>query len=423
MVMILSIEFNGYKFFSDNSALSFSADARTKKLLSNSTVLNGKNVLKAVGLYGSNNSGKTNLYKLFGYIKLVLDGKDNIEFNIREFGDSSDIRISIIFNNFTTNGWIRYTFNYNQDRNQYDYESIDQITFYESGKRLEKNVFEKDVNNKVLKVFGDDSYSKYINIISSRVPFLYSIELKDNEFSSLYNYYEEIRALFNSIELFSMYNIPIENTLNAMKNDDKNKISFIKEFVKNADVSIDDFAYDENAMINITTPEINEEALNRITKISDSLKFVTTYGNVKVPSFLFDSTGTKKIEAIASYIYDALKKGKTLVIDEIDNGLHYKLTRSIVSVFNNMANTRGQLFFITHDLLLIDCNKLMRKDQIYFLNRNKNKAELFCLKNATAESGGLREVNDIIKHYNRGEFGNVPNPDFISLLLGVEDCE
>ena len=78
--MILNIEFDGYKFF-DNSSISFTADARTKKLLSNSTELDGKNVLKAVGLYGSNNSGKTNIVKLMSLIKKVLIGADNILFN------------------------------------------------------------------------------------------------------------------------------------------------------------------------------------------------------------------------------------------------------------------------------------------------------------------------------------------------------
>ena len=37
-------------------------------------------------------------------------------------------------------------------------------------------------------------------------------------------------------------------------------------------------------------------------------------------------------------------------------------------------------------------------------------------KEATVIDGGPREVNDIIKHYNRGEFGNVPNPNFSALF-------
>ena len=44
---------------------------------------------------------------------------------------------------------------------------------------------------------------------------------------------------------------------------------------------------------------------------------------------------------------------------------------------------------------------------------------MYCLKEATIIDGGPREVNDIIKHYNRGEFGNVPNPNFIDLIIEV----
>ena len=61
----------------------------------------------------------------------------------------------------------------------------------------------------------------------------------------------------------------------------------------------------------------------------------------------------------------------------------------------------------------------MRKDQIYFVNRDDEKASLSCLKNQTVESGGPRETGDIIKHYNRGEFGKIPNPNFIDLMVGI----
>ena len=133
----------------------------------------------------------------------------------------------------------------------------------------------------------------------------------------------------------------------------------------------------------------------------------------------FDSSGTKKIEAIAAYIYETIKEVKTLVVDELDNGLHYKLTRAIVSVFNNLLNKKGQLVFTAHDLLLIDCNYLMRKDQIYFIQRNKNHASLFCLKEATVSSGGPREGADLVKRYNHGDFVEVPSPNFIEQIIKI----
>lgn len=418
--MILSIEFNGYRFF-DNSILSFVADARIKKLMSNSVEVDGKNILKTVGLYGSNNSGKTNIVKLIHLIKKVLEGKEKIVFNNSIFGDSEDTRIAIIFNNLDDIGWLKYEFSYNNVKMQYEYECLSVLTYYDSGKLLPKVIFEKDNKNKRLNVFGEDK-SDYLSIIPSRLPFLYSIELESGVFAELYDFLIEIQKVANSIQIIKMYDIPFENTIDTMKTNNISKINFINEFVKNADISINNFEYDPSLNLEFEG-EVNEEALSRFEKISDRFKLMTTYGNTKVPSFIFDSTGTKKIESIASYIYDALFEGKTLIIDEIDNGLHFKLTRAIVSLFNNMVNVKGQLLFITHDLLLIDSNKLMRKDQIYFVNRTNNKGVLYCLKEATVSEGGPREVAEIVKHYNRGEFGNVPNPEFIDLIIGAMNNE
>ena len=415
--MILSVEFNGYRFFNDKSELSFCADARTKKLLSNSVNIDEKNVLKSVGLYGANNSGKTNIIKLFKFIKLTLSGYERIPYNNTLFNDSERVNIIITFNNNDNKGWFKYEYTYNCVKNIYEYECLKKVTFYSGSSNYETIVFEKDNNNRVLNIYNE-SMLEYLSVIPSRLPLVYSVNIEEGEFSNLKDAYETLCTFGDSIEVVNMYNMPIENTLATMKTNNENKKSFIKAFVKNADLTIDNFEYDPNLEFSLNIDGVNERVLANPNVIND-YKFITTYGNTTVPSIFFDSTGTKKIEAVASHIYDSIVNGKTLIIDEIDNGLHYRLTRAIVSLFNNIANKRGQLMFITHDLLLIDCNKLMRKDQIYFVNRDRENAKLHCLKEFTSSEGGPREVNDIIKHYNRGEFGNVPTPDFVSLLLGA----
>ena len=168
---------------------------------------------------------------------------------------------------------------------------------------------------------------------------------------------------------------------------------------------------------------IDEKALEGFKELVDTFHLKTRYGNVDVPSLFFDSSGTKKIEAIAAYIYEAIKEGKVLVVDELDNGLHYKLTRAIVSIFNNLLNKKGQLVFTAHDLLLIDCNYLMRKDQIYFIQRDKKNASLFCLREATVSSGGPREGADLVKRYNHGDFVEVPSPNFIEQIIKIVGSE
>ena len=72
------------------------------------------------------------------------------------------------------------------------------------------------------------------------------------------------------------------------------------------------------------------------------IPLVVLQQNVVFRRMLFDSTGTKKIAAIASYVIEALEQGRILVVDELDSSIHFKLTRAIVAMFNNELNTGAQ---------------------------------------------------------------------------------
>ena len=89
------------------------------------------------------------------------------------------------------------------------------------------------------------------------------------------------------------------------------------------------------------------------------------YKGVHVPSMIFDSTGTKKIAAIASYVIEALEQGRILVVDELDSSIHFKLTRAIVAMFNNELNTSAQMIFTVHDINLMDCKRMFRNCLLY----------------------------------------------------------
>lgn len=94
-----------------------------------------------------------------------------------------------------------------------------------------------------------------------------------------------------------MNNIPMKHTIELMKN--KNRLqNKIVDFIRNADLYLDNFEYVD--MDNIETeyegsnekPE--EEVLDVVENLMDQIRLVSTYKGIKVPSFLFDSTGTKK---------------------------------------------------------------------------------------------------------------------------------
>ena len=211
--MLLDFNFNGYKFFNDSN-ISFNADARISRLMSNSQYLDGKNVLKTIAIYGANNSGKTNIVTLFSLLKDILKGSDSFYLNCPIFSDPEITTISITFNN-NKGQWYNYVFAYNNTTRQFEKEELYNIFYYKGGNYLKKAIFIKDTKNKILQTHGDDK-SDYLSVIPSRLPFLYSVQLESGVFSSLKEYLDEFRELADSIEIVNMYNIPYDNILQSM---------------------------------------------------------------------------------------------------------------------------------------------------------------------------------------------------------------
>lgn len=418
--MILEVGFNNYKMFKNESIISFKADKRTKYLLTNTVEQNNVATLKALAIYGPNNSGKTKLITLFRIIKNVLNGNENFDCNNKLFGDEAETSMYIIYNNLDNNGWIKYEWTYDSEKKIFVKEKLSTITYYSNGSPFENTIFEKSIFDKRLIVNGEDD-SKYLSILPNNKPFLYTINIEEGTFSVLKEWKDSLAKCSDDIEIFTMIDVPIQKTIDALKSDDEKKHKFINAFLKDADLSVKGFEYGNDIKIE-TNGKIEEKVLHEYSEVVDTFKLVTTYGNNKVPSLLYDSTGTKKIEAIASYIYEAISEGKILIVDELDNGLHFTLTRAIVSAFNNMVNKKGQLIFTAHDLLLIDCKNLMRKEQIYFVSRKEESSYIMSLKLVTANGDGFREGDSLLKRYNHGDFGPIPLPNFIKEIIKLVNC-
>jgi len=231
---------------------------------------------------------------------------------------------------------------------------------------------------------------------------------------------EILTGFADRIDIIDMNNIPIEHTITLMKN--KNRLQEkIVEFIKNADLYMDNFEYVEQEKIlfnGIRKP--NEQVLDLPEKLMDQIRLVSTYKGKRVSSMLFDSTGTKKIAAMASYVIEALEQGRILVVDELDSSIHFRLTRAIVTMFNNELNTNAQMIFTVHDINLMDCRRLFRKEQIWFVHKDKERVYVYSLAEFTANDG-VRDTSDIIEKYRKGAFAALPEPELIKSLLSIQD--
>lgn len=214
----------------------------------------------------------------------------------------------------------------------------------------------------------------------------------------------------------------MKKTIELMKNKDGLQEKVV-EFIKNADLYMDNFEYVDMDQIKFDVQTDNEkpdeEVLNMREKLMEQIRLVSTYKGVKVPSLIFDSTGTKKIAALASYIIEGLEKGRILVVDELDSSIHFKITRAIVAMFNNELNTNAQMIFTVHDINLMDCKRMFRKEQIWFVHKDDSGVYVYSLADFTAQQG-VRDTTDIMEKYRKGALGALPDPELINSLLDLK---
>lgn len=128
-----------------------------------------------------------------------------------------------------------------------------------------------------------------------------------------------------------------------------------------------------------------------------------------------ESDGTKKLFDIAGLLLHAFNMsiGGLIILDEIDSNFHPSLLIKLISLFNDpeINKSNAQLLFTSHDTNLMSPS-LMRRDQFYFAEKEENEGtRLYSL----AELKGIRNDADFAKQYLAGFYGGVPTlSEFLS---------
>lgn len=414
--MIIEVRVKNCFIFEEEISFSMKADMRSKKFISNVHQKNNFNILKTAGIYGPNNVGKTCLVKCIRSIKqILLNKKHDLMSNI--FTDSEVCHLGITF--LWNERKFSYDFSYDVEKEEFLYERFVEIFKDQYNNEKEVNWLIKDgIKEKYF--CADEEISQMIPLVSKNNLLCYLVD------TSKFDHLEEMKKILNGfaekIDIINMNNIPMKNTIELMKN--KNGLQRkVIEFIKNADLYLDGFEYVDMDKIKVDISNEQEKPDEKVLDIPelimDQIRLVSIYKGVPVPSIIFDSTGTKKIAAIASYVVQGLEQGRVLVVDELDSSIHFKLTRAIVAMFNNELNTGAQMIFTVHDINLMDCKKMFRKEQIWFVHKDKDGVYVYSLADFTAQQG-VRDTTDIIEKYRKGALGALPDPELINSLLSIK---
>ena len=414
--MIIELRAKNSFSFKEQITFSMKADMRYKKFASNVHRENNFNILKTVGVYGPNNAGKTCLVKCIRAVKQILiNEKPNLMPNL--FTKNPVCELGVTF--LSGGRKFSYDLRYDVQKEEFLYERFLEIHKDQYGNEKEVLWLEKDVVNQQYYCI-DENVISMIPLMSANNLLCYVID------ASKFEHLEKMKSMIiefaQKIDILNMNNIPMKKTIELMKNKDGLQKKVV-EFIKNADLYMDNFEYVDMDQIKFNVQTENEkpdeEVLNMREKLMEQIRLVSTYKGIQVPSLIFDSTGTKKIAALASYIIEGLEKGRILVVDELDSSIHFKLTRAIVAMFNNELNTNAQMIFTVHDINLMDCKKMFRKEQIWFVHKDNDGVYVYSLADFTAQQG-VRDTTDIIEKYRKGALGALPDPELIHSLLDLK---
>ncbi len=140
------------------------------------------------------------------------------------------------------------------------------------------------------------------------------------------------------------------------------------------------------------------------------------YGKIIDVSFEKESTGTMNLLELIPFFISACE-GQTVVIDELDKGIHDLLVDKILD--NIIDYIKGQLIITTHNTLLIE-SRIPDKD-IYVFNVNRNaEKELVPI---TDFNGRIHKNINKRKRYLLGMYGGIPymsDIDFDELIENLK---
>jgi AAA15 family ATPase/GTPase len=158
----------------------------------------------------------------------------------------------------------------------------------------------------------------------------------------------------------------------------------------------------------------NKELIAKKTTVTVKPKYILYSNGAKeisesIDFFGDESLGTVKLFTVLPHLYDVLDKGGVLVLDEVENGLHLDLVRSIIALFIDEESNKhkAQLICTTHQPLLVDKNT--RRDQVWITCKDEfGKSSLHRLSNRSTSRAKVNITNKLLE----GAFGCNPEAFF-----------
>ncbi|MEH1921874.1 AAA family ATPase [Nostoc sp.] len=415
--MLIEFSVGNYRSFKEQVTFSMVAAnlvAKDKKLDENNVfeIDDDLKLLKSAAIYGANASGKSNLATALGFMRWFMINSSKETQSTEKIGIE---RFKLSTETEDKPSFFEIVFLINGKRYRYGFEAtIEKVVsewLFDVPKIKETRLFERKLNkisvSKRFKADGIQQKTRH-NALFLSVSAQFNVQIAQKILDWLTNRVALISTL-NDIG-YRGYTVSC-----LMDNENKDEIF---QLLKKLDLGFSDVKVEESEITADSLPkELPDELKNLILKnVEGKLSSVQTIHQkfdgkgslVSTEIFNLDeqeSEGTKKVFALAGPLVDTLKNSKVLIVDEFDARIHPLISRAIVELFNsNETNpNNAQLIFMTHDTNLLN-NKLFRRDQIWFTEKNRYGAtDLYSLAEYNVSNDASFESD-----YIQGRYGAIP---------------
>ncbi|MEI3799189.1 MULTISPECIES: AAA family ATPase [unclassified Chitinophaga] len=343
------------------------------------------NLLKVAAIYGANGSGKSNFIKAYGFF---------CNFIFNSFRDSlnKETERKIRNNHFRLNTVS------DKENTMFEVSFLHGKYIYRYGYELFGNVVKREWLYRKL---------DRENLLFSRAE--QHFEINQESFAEGLKYHEEVNENVLLLSHLGQYNQPVTKeilswfmTTASIDGIDENHYSRYTIDLLRSNIKFKEWATIVLKYLEISNIEAGEKDGEIITyhrKYDENNLIVEA---IPFNTFM-ESDGTRKLIHLLGPIYYTLRFGGVLFIDEFDCKLHPNLSKKLLALFQKFNRRNAQFIFTAQDTSLLD-KKLLRRDQIWFTNKDQfGASSIYSLSEFNAKT--VRNTSDFAKKYLDNTFG------------------
>jgi AAA15 family ATPase/GTPase len=423
--MILELKFKNFLSFKDEVVFSF--EATSDKYLEDYYVAEpepGVRILKMAMIYGANASGKSNVLHAFDFVRsfvkrIPTQSEKSTEFIPFKFVDNQDLPGSFDMIFYIEGTKYKYSLVLDEEKVH------SEILHYYPGTQP-AIIFERTLDIK-----NDTSILKFGSKIKLSDQAIEAIQLKTLKNMSVFAAFTQVNISLPQLNIplnwFRKQFMPMIDPYSSLTNysdsyikkDERVKNQAL-DFINKADFNISAVSFkkqttwlDDEVLKLIeagSMPDeqkhklLNEKAIHIDKRLFEHK--IITKNKVKYYSLPdeLESKGTLRYYGLSAPFFNAISNDSFLSIDEIGTALHPLLVMHFLKEFLKKSN-KAQLLFSTHNDSLLSEKDIIRKDAIWFTEKDKQGiTSLYSLSDFN-----IRKELSYYNAYKQGKFGAIPN--------------